>query len=285
MIYKILLFRNLKDNVPKNIGLYSVGILLLVVSGYHFEFSITLIGLIAFILSYSSVYILNDLYDIAEDEKRPEKHTRKPLVQRSVEKSDAVRIGIVLLFIGLSLSFFVDLKFFGIMCFLIIINALYSIPILSFGSNRFFLLESHQDTNHPVSFKYTIAGLPMVLVMQILKILLPWTITTNLVRFPFLFALGFSLIYLVLFRGYKKNLTVGRSVISEPLLFGMAAIFFLLSMFVHPEPMIQASIFLYIVAGIILFRNSRLIDKKVVSMSPAYIALGIIILFCLISII
>ncbi len=282
MIRKTLLFKNLVDNIPKNIGLYAVGILLLVISGYGFEVVATLVGLIAFIISYSSVYVLNDLFDIAEDEMTPVKTMRKPLVLGSIEKDEAIKIGLSLLIIGLLLSLLVDLKFFGIVSILIIINALYSIPIFSLSNKRSLLQESQDNKTHPISFKHSIAALPLISAMQILKLLLPWAFTTNLTQFPFLFALGFSLMYVVLFKGYKKNLTLGESVTHEPLLFCATALIFCLSLLVHSQPILQASIFLYLFAGIVIFRNFRLIDKRVIILSPVYVLLGIIILFWLI---
>jgi hypothetical protein len=284
MIRKTLLFRNLLDNIPKNIGLYAVGILLLVISGYSFDVLAILMGLIAFIISYSSVYVLNDLFDIIEDEMTPEKHKRKPLVRGSVEKDEAIRITLSLLIIGLLLSLLVDIKFLGIVIMLIIINAFYSIPIFSLSS-PFLLQESQESRVRPTSLKHSIAALPLVSAMQILKLLLPWTLTTNLAQFPFLFALGFSLLYVVIFKGYKKNLALGESVKHEPQLIGAAALSFCLSMLVHSGPILQASIFLYLFVGIAIFRNFRLIDKTVIILSPVYILLGVIILFWLIFII
>jgi 4-hydroxybenzoate polyprenyltransferase len=71
MIRKTLLFRNLVDNIPKNVGLYSIGILFLTISGYAFDVLEMVWGLFAFIISYSSVYVFNDIFDIAEDERDP----------------------------------------------------------------------------------------------------------------------------------------------------------------------------------------------------------------------
>ncbi|MHA2066569.1 MAG: UbiA family prenyltransferase [Candidatus Thorarchaeota archaeon] len=287
MIHKTLLFRNLVDNIPKNMGLYALGILFLIASGYTFDMLVMIIGLIAFIISYSSVYIFNDIFDISEDERVPAKRTRKPLVKGSVEKSEAVIICLVLLIVGFALSLLLNLVFFGILSIVIIINILYSIPIVTSSRSKSALHEADPrnhtlDTKRPTSLKYTIAGLPLIFVMQFLKILLPWTVTKELTHFPFLFALGFSFTYMVLFKGYKTNRTVGESVMHEPLLFGAAVLVFVLSMFVHPEPILQASILLYLVAGIVVFRNFRLIDKKVIILSPIYILLGVIILFWLI---
>ncbi|MHA2356306.1 MAG: UbiA family prenyltransferase [Candidatus Thorarchaeota archaeon] len=265
MIRKTLLFRNLVDNIPKNVGLYSVGILFLTISGYAFDVLEMVLGLIAFIISYSSVYVLNDIFDISEDERDSSKRMRKPLAHGSVEKSEAVIIWAFFLSVGLLLSFLQNLSLFGVLCVLIISNAFYSVPIVT-----------------PRSLKYTILGLPLVFVMQFLKLLLPWTLTTELVQFPFLFASGFSLLYLVLFRGYKANRTIGESIMQRPKLFCAAVLVFVLSMLTHQEPVLQASIFLYLAAGIVLFRNLRLIDNRTILLGSVYIALGVILLYCLI---
>ncbi|MHA2020812.1 MAG: hypothetical protein ACW96N_03805, partial [Candidatus Thorarchaeota archaeon] len=217
----------------------------------------------------------------------PTKRMRKPLVQGSVKKLEAVTIWLVFLLVGLLLSLIQNLTLFGILCILIITNALYSIPILTPSKSKSGQHDDDQETRmlditRPRSLKYTIVGLPLVFIMQFLKILLPWTLTTELAMFPFLFASGFSLLYLVLFKGYKTNYTIGESIMHKPRSFGAAVIVFVLSMLIHQEPMLQASIFLYLVAGIALFRNSRLIDKKVIFLGSVYILLGIVFLFWLI---
>ncbi|MFW9801973.1 MAG: UbiA family prenyltransferase [Candidatus Thorarchaeota archaeon] len=280
MIRKTLLFRNLVDNIPKNVGLYSVGILLLIISGFAFDAVGMIPGLVAFIISYSSVYVLNDIFDISEDERDLSKRMRKPLALGSVEKPEAIVIYVVLLVTGLMLSLFQNLAFFAAVSVLIIINALYSIPILVLSKTQ--PAPNETDKQNRRSLKYTIAGLPLVFVMQFLKLLLPWTLTTELTKFPFLFACGFSLTYLVIFKGYKANYTIGESIIHEAQLFGAAVVFFVLSMLMHQGPVLQASVFLYLLAGIALFRNLRLVDKKVILLSPIYILLGIIILYCLV---
>ncbi|MFX1544476.1 MAG: hypothetical protein ACFFCR_15825, partial [Promethearchaeota archaeon] len=279
MIRKTLLFRNLVDNIPKNVGLYSVGILLLIISRYAFDAVEMILGLVAFIISYSSVYVLNDIFDISEDEQDLSKRMRKPLALGSVEKPEAVVIYAVFLVTGLTLSLFQNLLFFGAVSVLIIINALYSIPLLMLSGTQ--PAPHETDDQDRRSLKHTIAGLPLVFVMQFLKILLPWTLTTELAQFPFLFACGFSLTYLVIFKGYKANYTIGESIIHEAQLFGAAVILFALSMLVHQKPVLQASVLLYLLAGIALFRGLRLVDKKVILLSPIYILLGIIILYCL----
>ena len=287
MIHKVVLFRNLVDNIPKNIGLYSVGILFLVISGYSFDIMDMTSGLVAFIISYSAVYVFNDIFDVSEDERDLLKRTRKPLVQGSVDRSEAVIICLVLLIVGLMLSLLQNWMFFVVVSILIIINALYSIPLTSLTTIRGIMSKSgvktqELDTLQRISFKHTIAALPLVFAMQFLKILLPWTITPQLAQFPLLFGIGFSLFYVVFFKGYKANQTIGESVIHEPLLFSTAVSIFILSMLVHQGPILQASIFLYLLAGIALFRNFHFIDRKLLFLSPIYIAIGVVFFFWLI---
>jgi hypothetical protein len=115
--------------------------------------------------------------------------------------------------------------------------------------------------------------------MQLLKIFLPWTFSTQLTQFPVLFVIGFSLIYGIIFKGYKEYLTIGESVKQAPFFFGFASAFFISSISIYPEPLVQALIVLYIFAGIAFFRNSHLTDRRVLLLSPIYILLGIIVLF------
>jgi len=266
MIRKTLLFRNLVDNLVKNIGLYSVGVLLLLFYRYTIDPVPILFGLIAFLFAYSSVYIINDIFDMDEDSAAGEKAKRKPLAQGSVERSEAVIICFTLLAIGVALSALLDLLFFVVVSSLLIVNVLYSVPLFSYDKTGF------------RSLKHTLAGLPLVLIMQLLKILLPWTVGAQLLAFPLFFALGFSLMYLIFFRGYKKNETVGESILQERTLSLVTVLVFSLSLCLHPAPLFQSLILMYLVAGIAFFWRSCLIDERVLRLTPIYIILGIIIL-------
>ena len=278
MFRRVLLFRNLVDNIPKNIGLYSVGVMLLFLFRFTFDPFQILIGLIAFLVSYSSIYVLNDLFDVEEDEKDERKVLRKPIALGVVHKNEAALITISFLTLGLLLSILFNLLFFCIVSLLVLINLIYSIQLASIRN------QSLSDVP-PKSLKHTTLGLPLVLLMQILKIFLPWTISNQVMQFPVLFTIGFSFIYAILFKGYKEYRTIGESVMQAPFSFGFASAFFISSMSIYPEPLSQASIVIYILAGIVFFRNSHLTDRKVLLLSPIYILLGIIVLFYMIFII
>jgi hypothetical protein len=220
--------------------------------------------------------VLNDLYDIEDDKRDEKKALRKPLAQGVVDRKEAVTILISFLFLGLLFSVFLNLLFFCVIISLILINLIYSIPLTNSRD------QSLEDVR-PKSLKHTILGLPLVLLMQLLKIFLPWTISSGVMQFPVLFGIGFSLLYVILFKGYKEYLTIGESVLQAPFTFGFASAFFISSMSLYPEPLVQASIVLYILAGIGIFRNSHLTDRKVLLLSPVYILLGILVLFYLMS--
>lgn len=276
MIQRVLLFRNLIDNIPKNIGLYSVGVMLLFLFRFTIDSLQFLLGLLAFMVSYSSIYVLNDLCDIEDDKKDEKKVLRKPLAHGVVNRSEAVTIFISFLILGLLLSIFLNLLFFCVIIALVLINMIYSIPLTN-------ITKQSQDEELTRSLKHTILGPPLVLLMQLLKIFLPWTISAEVMQFPALFAVGFSLVYVILFKGYKEYQTIGESVKQAPFSFGVAIVVFVLSMSMYPEPLVQASIVLYILAGIIFFRNSHLTDRRILLLSPIYILLGIMILFYLMT--
>ncbi len=276
MIQRVLLFRNLLDNIPKNIGLYSVGVMLLFLFRVTFDPLQLLLGLLAFMVSYSSIYVLNDLYDIEDDKKDEKKVLRKPLAQGVVNRSEAVKIFLSFLILGLLLSIFLNMLFFCVVSSLVFINMIYSIPLTT-NTNQ-----SIEEVS-PRRLKHTMFGPFLVFLMQFLKIFLPWTFNTEVMQFPVLFAIGFSLVYVILFKGYKEYRTIGESVKQTPFSFCFAIVVFLLSMSIYPEPLVQASIVLYIIAGIMFFWNSHITDRRILLLSPIYILLGILILFYLMT--
>jgi len=255
MIQKILLFRNLIDNIPKNVGLYMVGVILMLANHVSFDIWVIGFGLAAFLFSYSSIYVLNDLFDIDEDMKSHKKTERKPLAKGTVKKNEALVITVILLALGVFFSILLNMVFLGVVCILFFTNILYSVSSLR--------------------LKHTILGLPLVLIMQILKVLLPWTTSTELIHFPTLFVLSFSLVYLMIFEGYKQNKTIGQSIWGEPVLFGASILILIASMLLYPSPLFQAAIMCYLLAGTVYFRNLHLTDRKVIILSPFYILLGV----------
>jgi decaprenyl-phosphate phosphoribosyltransferase len=93
-----------------------------------------LLGFLAFCFVASSIYIINDYFDIEDDRKHPEK-SKRPLASGAVSKSTAIFICALLLIAGLAISFFLRDKFFFVISIYFLLNLGYSfglktIPIL-----------------------------------------------------------------------------------------------------------------------------------------------------------
>lgn len=85
-----------------------------------------LIAFIAFSLTASAIYTLNDYHDIAEDKHHPKKKDR-PLASGEISKSQAIAIMGVLFTIGFSLMSLLSLKAVGIMAAYVVMNIAYSL--------------------------------------------------------------------------------------------------------------------------------------------------------------
>ena len=85
----------------------------------------TIIAFIAFSLSASSVYILNDYQDIKDDRHHPQKKLR-PLASGLISKKQAIVLMSVLFIIGAFLMGTLSFQAFGILCAYIILNIGYS---------------------------------------------------------------------------------------------------------------------------------------------------------------
>lgn len=92
------------------------------------------IGFFCFSLVASSIYIMNDYRDIADDQKHPVKK-RRPLASGAVHKTTAMVIALLFLAIGMITAWFLRDKFLFILAIYFLLNVGYSfglknIPIL-----------------------------------------------------------------------------------------------------------------------------------------------------------
>ncbi|MFA6197074.1 MAG: decaprenyl-phosphate phosphoribosyltransferase [Sulfurimonas sp.] len=83
------------------------------------------LAFIAFSLTASAIYTLNDYHDIEEDKQHPKKKKR-PLASGAITKLEAIFIMIVLFFAGFSLMASFSVNAVAILSLYIIINILYS---------------------------------------------------------------------------------------------------------------------------------------------------------------
>ncbi len=88
----------------------------------------TAIAALSFCLVSSSVYILNDLFDIEEDRKHPEKKKR-PIASGRVNRQYAGILMVILLAGGLSLSLLVNIKLIYLLAVYILFNAAYTLRL------------------------------------------------------------------------------------------------------------------------------------------------------------
>lgn len=83
------------------------------------------IAFIAFSLTASAVYTLNDYHDIEEDKQHPKKKYR-PLASEEISKSQAIVIMSILFVTGFTLMTFLSLKAVGILVSYVLMNIAYS---------------------------------------------------------------------------------------------------------------------------------------------------------------
>lgn len=94
--------------------------------GHHELLLNAFIAFIAFSLAASSIYILNDYYDIEEDKNHPKKKHR-PLASGIISKKKAVVTMIALFLVGSSLMAMLSIQAFYILVIYVLVNTAYSI--------------------------------------------------------------------------------------------------------------------------------------------------------------
>jgi 4-hydroxybenzoate polyprenyltransferase len=84
-----------------------------------------LAGLIIFSLSASSIYALNDIFDVEEDRSHPEKKKR-PIASGKISIKSALFIAITLFIISLGSAYYLDFTFFICIVIYLVLNLGYS---------------------------------------------------------------------------------------------------------------------------------------------------------------
>ena len=86
------------------------------------------IAFIAYSLTASAIYTLNDYHDIEEDRQHPKKKDR-PLASGAISKSQAIIIMSVLFVLGVTLMAFLSLKAVSILAVYVVMNIAYTIAL------------------------------------------------------------------------------------------------------------------------------------------------------------
>ena len=91
--------------------------------------SSTCLVFVSFSLIASAVYVFNDLYDVEEDKKHPDKRGR-PIASSQVSRGEAYGIIFTLLFAGSSLTLLtLSVEVSGVLLIYVILNVLYTIKL------------------------------------------------------------------------------------------------------------------------------------------------------------
>jgi 4-hydroxybenzoate polyprenyltransferase len=87
---------------------------------------------VAFSLTASAVYVLNDLVDAPQDRNHPDK-CQRPIASGEISSKQGILIGTILLFSGLLLAYFLntEMLFFSVLYFLV--NVAYSLSLKHFA--------------------------------------------------------------------------------------------------------------------------------------------------------
>ncbi len=112
----------------KNLFIFAPLFFTFSLNNYKEYFFITLIAFILFSLIASSIYVFNDLMDINEDRKHPQKRFR-PLASGEVSKKEAKIIIFSLSSISLIGSFFISKYLFSILLIYFLLNIAYSLKL------------------------------------------------------------------------------------------------------------------------------------------------------------
>ncbi|OOV13053.1 decaprenyl-phosphate phosphoribosyltransferase [Flavobacterium sp. LM4] len=86
---------------------------------------IVIFTFLCFCITASSIYILNDYFDVRQDKLHPEK-SKRPLASGKITTKKAFLLMFILMFISLGSSYLISLELFKVILFYIIMNILYS---------------------------------------------------------------------------------------------------------------------------------------------------------------
>ncbi len=170
----------------KNSMQYAFGALFYFAFFGNLDVGMFLLGLAGFVISYNSVYYLNDIIDYESDRKDAINKKKKPLIVGIFTKKEAVVYYFVSLLIGLPLSFAVNNLFGLFVAGLLFINMLHSIVMKRIG------------------IKAAASGM---FVMQFIKYSIGWfALTATLDKFPLFIFTAFAASYVTFYLIYKKKL-------------------------------------------------------------------------------
>jgi decaprenyl-phosphate phosphoribosyltransferase len=96
---------------------------------FHWEKAMPVLeGILAFSLVSSCIYIINDFADREDDKKHPLK-SKRPLAAGTIKPSTALALAILLILAGLTMAYFIRVKFLFVLSVYFVINLSYSLGL------------------------------------------------------------------------------------------------------------------------------------------------------------
>ncbi len=176
-------------NLPKNLVQYLIGFAFYILTFGSFDLMKLIFGALGFLISYSSVYIFNDLTDYKEDIKDEFKKQYKAIARGSFKIDYAVSLLFILSPIGLFFASLVSQAYLTAIVILLVLNYIYT-------AKPFRLKKK---------LKYAVI---LMFLMQIIKGYLGWiTFTNDLTKFPYWVNMTFALSYIFGYVLYKKDVS------------------------------------------------------------------------------
>lgn len=209
MTFKKVFYNSVTVNLPKNIFQLLLGAILYVaVFGTINPFQLVL-AIIGLSLSYSSVYMFNDIMDREEDAMDPEKRGWKLIANGSLKVEGAISVYALLLMSGLLISFVANTLFGFMMVALLFLNFLHSAPGIRLKKKKL-----------PTVINITL--------IEFIKYSSGWfALTSNVSKFPLWLVLMFAVIYTAGYMAYKFRFD-GRTIKGNKPLFAFLGILVLL---------------------------------------------------------
>jgi 4-hydroxybenzoate polyprenyltransferase len=185
MNYRNFVYNSITVSFPKNTIQFFLGAVLFWIIFGTINIITALTAFLAFILTYSSIYLYNDIVDYKEDRKDKEKLKWKLVAGNKISLEKAMILSIIFVISGLTISFFINKWFVLILCGLLFLNFLHSSPFTKFKKSM---------------YKTTVN----MTLIEYLKYSIGWfALTPNISKFPFWMILGFAVVYTTSYLIYK----------------------------------------------------------------------------------
>jgi len=222
MTIKKVFYNSVTVNLPKNIVQLLLGAVLYAAIFGVIDPVKLVLAAVGLGLSYSSVYMFNDIMDREEDAMDAQKRSWKLVANGSLRLEGAVSIYALLLLAGLLVSFFVNYLFGVMMAALVFLNFLHSVPGIRLKKRKL-----------PTVFNIT--------VIEFIKYSSGWfALTANVTKFPLWLVLMFAVIYSAGYIAYKFKFDGKTIKDSRPLfiVFGIiVVVLFVTSLFSYGFPL------------------------------------------------